>query len=238
MPTSITNFKQEESDKTNDKYPQWKYSTPLPPDSLMGSVGGVDLENFLVVGDAWNSLLSRYISFKCTVLDIGCGCGRIARILLNNKLINKYIGFDIMEKNINWCKNYLSTIFSNSIFTHHDIYSSEYNSTGKILSQHFNFPVLSESIDIAFAASLFTHLIEKDCIQYLKEIFRILKTNGKAILSIHTNSGDFNYIGSEKRIDVKKKYFLSLAEKNHLHLEDFIDDFCGQTVLIFSKKKN
>jgi SAM-dependent methyltransferase len=236
MITAITPIQPGDSKKTNAKYAIWHYSAPLPPDSLMWSVGGANIENFLVIAEAWSSLVSRYTRPDCVVLDIGCGCGRTARHLLSNRFINAYIGFDVIKENIEWCQNFLTpTFIPKSTFTHHDIYSKEYNPSGAILAKDFVFPAENSSIDVAFAASLFTHLLEDDCIQYLKETSRALKINGVAILSIHTNSGDFNYIGTETRVDINKDYFVSLANDQGLDLIDYITDFGGQQVCIFKK---
>ena len=97
----------------------------------------------------------------------------------------------------------------------------EYNPDGVIKVQEFIFPCQDESVDITFAASVFTHLLENDCIKYLEETSRVLKDGGHAVLSIHTNSGG--------------EYFIDLAARFSMSLVDYIDDFGGQQVCIFKR---
>lgn len=47
--TSISKIEKADEHSTNLRYGVWKYVIPLPPDSLMWSVGGQNVENFLVV---------------------------------------------------------------------------------------------------------------------------------------------------------------------------------------------
>ena len=81
--SAISKIVPNDESSTHARYAAWKYVAPLPPDSLLWSVGAHDLEKFLVVGEAWAQVLNRYATPDCRVLDIGCGCGRIARFLLN-----------------------------------------------------------------------------------------------------------------------------------------------------------
>ena len=82
--TAISNIQANDGHRTNARYPRWQGIVPLPPDSLLWSVGGASLELFLVLGDAWAQLISRHIPPEGRLLDIGCGCGRAARALIAN----------------------------------------------------------------------------------------------------------------------------------------------------------
>ncbi len=222
---------------TNSRYGVWKYTIPLPPDSLMWSVGGQNVENFLVVADAWAQVVSRYTIPYCTVLDIGCGCGRTARMLISNRFISSYIGFDVIAANVAWCNIYIKPAFEGRIcdFHHFDLYSREYNPTGAFQAKEFRFPCKDASVDVVVAASLFTHLLEPDANHYLSEIARVLRKTGTAIVSIHiTVAANVNYQGGEARIDVNQQYFIDMASRAGLDCKDVIPDLAGQTVLILS----
>src|SRR5262245_21439377 len=171
----------------NARYQCWKYVVPLPPESLMWSVGGHDVENFLVVADAWAQVVSRFTTPGCSVLDMGSGCGRTARVLLNNRWISVYIGFDVVAESVAWCNNFIKPAWlgARCEFHHADIYSREYNPNGALKGVEFAFPCANASMDIVFAASLFTHLLEQDARHYLCEVRRVLQPRGTAILSIH-----------------------------------------------------
>ena len=87
-------------------HPSGSAHLPLPPESLMVSVGS-SIENFLAVGRIWGQLVNSFMPENSTILDIGCGCGRVARFLIDNPRIEKYIGFDVIRENIGWCRQYL-----------------------------------------------------------------------------------------------------------------------------------
>jgi|GEM_PF-384044 len=236
--TAISKIGDQDAEGTNIRYGVWKYAIPLPPDSLMWSIGGQNVENFLVVADAWAQVVSRYTKPNCRLLDIGSGCGRTARILVNNHFIRHYIGFDVIVANVRWCQKYIQPAFQERAceFHHFDIYSKEYNPQGAIQAKDFTFPCKDASIDVAFAASLFTHLLEPDARRYLAEIARVLCSSGTAIVSIHIAvAGGVHYQGGESRIDVDKQYFIDIAMEVGLKCLDEIDDLAGQTVLILSR---
>jgi len=236
--TAISKIGDRDAVETNSRYGLWKYTIPLPPESLMWSIGGQNVENFLVVADAWAQVVSRYTKANCRLLDIGSGCGRTARILVNNHFIRHYVGFDVILANVQWCQKYIQPAFQerNCEFHHFDIYSKEYNPQGAIQGKDFTFPCKDASIDVVFAASLFTHLLEADARRYLAEIARVMCSAGTAIVSIHVAvASGVNYQGSEVRIDVDKQYFIDMAGEAGLKCLDTIDDLAGQTVLILSR---
>lgn len=219
-------------------YTHWKGIVPFPPGPLLWSVGGATLEEFLVVGDAWGQLICRFCPEAATVLEIGCGCGRATRVLLNNPWITRYIGFDIIPANIEWCNNFLAPAWRNGTaeFLHYDLYSGEYNPNGAIKTTDFRFPCQDGQADVIIAGSIFTHLLEPDAVHYLRESARVLSTRGHALFSIHTAvSPGENFKGNETRIDMKMEYFLELAAAAGLQEASRLDDLAGQQVVIFRK---
>jgi SAM-dependent methyltransferase len=48
-------------------------------------------------------------------LDVGCGCGRVARFLLDEPLA-EYVGFDRNSNMIDWCNEYLAPADSRFTF--------------------------------------------------------------------------------------------------------------------------
>jgi SAM-dependent methyltransferase len=203
----------------------------------MWSVGGANTENFLVVGDAWAQVVSRYTTPNCSVLDMGSGCGRTARVLLNNRWISVYVGFDIVPESVAWCNNFLRPAWLGvrCEFHHADIYSGEYNPRGAVKAAEFTFPFETQSTDVVFAASLFTHLLEQDARHYLDEVRRVLRPRGTAILSIHERvPAGVNYAGTEARIDVSPEYFVSMGAEAGLREVDRIPDLAGQVAVIFA----
>jgi SAM-dependent methyltransferase len=235
--TSISGIAPSDGKLTHSRYPTWKNIIPLPPESLLWSVGGSTLELFLVLGDAWAQLISRYIPANARVLDIGCGCGRASRSLINHPLIRQYIGFDVIPANIEWCNHFITPAWNGRAeFYCYDLYSHEYNPNGSLQASELVFPAADGQLDVIFAVSLFTHLLEPDAVHYLQEISRTLSARGHALLSVHTNVPEgFRFFGTETRIDIHPEYFAELAANAGLTQVDYLDDLGGQQVFIFRK---
>lgn len=235
--TAISKISASDSTSTNPRYAVWKHVIPLPPDSLMWSIGGATIENFLVVGDAWAQVISRYTLENTTLLDIGSGCGRTARVLVNNRWITRYVGFDVISENVEWCRRYIAPHWHGTAEFHwFDVYSREYNPNGPLNAQDLRFPCADGEADLVFAASVFTHLLEPDAIHYLSEVGRVLSLRGTALLSIHNNvpAGE-RFCGTEARIDMDPAYFVELAAAAGLREDQRIDDLAGQQLFIFRR---
>ena len=96
--------------------------------------------------------------------------------------------------------------------------------------------VPSDGYDVAFAASVFTHLLEEDSKHYLHQIARVLKPAGRAILSIHIDTvPEVTFSGCEARIDIRPDYFLQMARAAGLALLEQVGELCGQETFIFTK---
>lgn len=218
---------------SHEKYPRWRHVAPLPSAELMGTVGAPDIENFLIVGDAWAQVVTRFVPPDGTVLDVGCGCGRTARVLLNARAL-RYVGFDIMRPSIEWCREELAPLADGRFAFHHvDGHSEHYNPAGRLAPHEIRFPCADGTVDLAFGASLFTHLLEADARHYLAETRRVLRPGGRALYSILPTSGpDTPYRGGEDRIEVAPTYFLDLAAGSGLALEERLGELAGQETFL------
>ncbi|MFK7864890.1 MAG: class I SAM-dependent methyltransferase [Pseudohongiellaceae bacterium] len=210
----------------------------LPSQKLMESIGASDAASFLEIGETWANLIFGLAIDQARVLDIGCGCGRIARFLAPNEHIKSYVGFDTINALIEWNHRFILPHCRGDFhFKHLDIYSKAYNPKGQLHASQVSFPAADNSIDIAFAASLFTHLLEKDAIHYLDETMRCLKPGGMALISIHVvRSTKARFSGNEFRMEVEENHFVKLAEKAGLTLKKNLGDVNGQTICLFEKK--
>ena len=221
---------------TYSKYPTWAEVPPLPDQSLLDTIGAGSLENFYLVGEAWAHVLHRRLREGATVLDIGCGCGRTARFLLFREDI-RYIGFDIFQPAIEWCERYLVPFGGGRFrFAHFNAHSGHYNPRGTLSAREVRFPAEDASIDVAFAASLFTHLLEADAVHYLRESARALKPGGILVASVHCEPAPGSkYSGRENRIEVDRAHFLSMASAAGLVLAEDLGSLCGQEALVFKR---
>src|SRR5262249_50820310 len=147
------------------------------------------------------------------VLDIGCGCGKTARMFVYHPYIKEYVGFDVIRENVDWCIQSIAPLAEGRFKFHClDVYSEAYNPTGRLGGTDVVFPADDGVIDFAFAASVFTHLVEEDARRYLREVRRSLAPNGVFLCSIHTSAAPGRvYSGNECRIDVDLDYFVKMA---------------------------
>jgi SAM-dependent methyltransferase len=120
--------------------------------------------------------LSSYDS----VFDFGCGCGRIARQLLQQSpRPRRYVGIDVHKEMVEWCQRHLSPVDSNFQFFHHDVYAPSYAPRNRLrLAQPF--PMSNGECSLVIASSVFTHLFRRQTDYYLHELDRILAPDGLA----------------------------------------------------------
>ena len=149
---------------------------PYPPEEMRTLVGPLDTALFdnptgapVFAGmppEAYDS-----------VLDFGCGCGRIARqLLLQQPRPQAYLGIDLHKGMIKWCQANLAPCAPGFRFEHHDAYYMGFNPTGS--RRPVPFPVRDGTISLINAWSVFTHLVEEQTRHYLAECARALRHDG------------------------------------------------------------
>ena len=111
-----------------------------------------------------------------SVLDIGCGLGRMA-VPLTGYLspAGSYEGFDVVEREVEWCRRAIGARHANFGFRVLDVHNERYNPGG---SGELAWPYADESFDFAIATSVFTHLRPRDAAAYLGELGRVLRPGG------------------------------------------------------------
>ena len=227
----------EDSAATHKGYVRWNHVLPLPTDRMMLHIGAETVENFLVVADAWAQALSHFILPGSHVMDVGCGCGRTARLLAVNPNVLEFTGFDVVEPYIDWCNRFFSETYPGRFSFHHlDVQTERYNPNGKLSCKTTRFPSADGTINLIYAASVFTHLYPEDLSCYAAEMNRVLKSDGLAVVSIHDQpKGSDLFSGSEHRADYKAGHFLSLMQKAGFVLHEDIGDLCGQRTFVLQK---
>lgn len=211
---------------------------PIAGTSLRTNVGSPSLVGYLFVADAWHLVVTRCLTRYSRILDIGCGCGKTARTLVYHPYVQQYVGFDVIRDNVEWCERSVAPLTEGRFTFHHlDVYSGAYNPAGKLRGTGVVFPAGDGAIDFAFAASVFTHLLEDDARHYLHEVKRVLAPGGVFLPSIHTSpSPGSEYSGNECRIDVGTEYFIGLAEAAGLRLVERLGNLCGQDAFLFKAR--
>jgi SAM-dependent methyltransferase len=152
---------------------------PFPPLEFRKNVGPVDLAFFdnpsgeLVFPEIPPESYAR-------VFDFGCGCGRIARQLLQQRVRpERYVGIDIHRAMVEWNRSNLSSVDPRFQFLVHDVFNLGLAPDNS--RQDFApFPVGDEEFTLVNAHSVFTHILQPAAVSYLHEVRRILAPDGIA----------------------------------------------------------
>ena len=215
--------------------PRWTHVLPIPNDDLIATVNGPGLENYYAIGEAYAGVVFAHLPKGAWVLDVGCGCGKLARFLRHDRSLEAYVGFDVIRESVEWCRDAFRHVNDNRFeFVHADVVSDVYNPGGKVKAVEYEFPVGDGWADVVVAASLFTHLLEDECLHYLQEISRVLEDGGRAVVSVHCEPEEGeHWSGDRARADVDVGWFVEEAGRVGLELVDAVD--FRQRVLVFGK---
>jgi len=151
----------------------------LPPNHLRVrvGVGNKIFSNqtwyFIGARDFWYFALNQsWVDFESTIVDIGCGCGKFAHHFRDynyngSRFRGRYIGIDIDPEMLDWCRRQ----FDNERFEFHQSShaSKVYNHSGA--GEPYALPLASGTADLVFSASLFTHLLDPEILNYMSESF-------------------------------------------------------------------
>ena len=170
----------------------WKEFRALPPNHLRIriGVGNRFFSNQVLYLNVGRSFWLHYMStgavnLNSTIVDIGCGCGRFAHHLRDFSyqdtwFAGQYIGVDIDEEMLHWCREHFDA--SQFQFLHSTDTSRSYKQSGAG-DEIYTIPIADQSVDFVFSRSLFTHLLEPELRNYLKESLRILKPGAHMVMS-------------------------------------------------------
>jgi len=138
-------------------------------------VGASEIHGFLNSGIAHRDVIlgmldENNLAFEQfdTVLDFGCGCGRIMRYWKDIQHVQLY-GSDYNLTPIHWCRKHL-------IFAQFEVNQ---------LLPPLNFE--SEKFDFIYARSIFTHLTREGQLVWIDELRRVLKPSGYLLFTVSGN---------------------------------------------------
>jgi ubiquinone/menaquinone biosynthesis C-methylase UbiE len=175
--------------------------------------------DFVAQGKHQLELLKTYTNLQPNhnVLDIGSGIGRTAFALKN--YLSKtatYDGFDVVEKGVVWCQKNITNDFPNFNFKYTPLNNDLYYLTDK-KAEKFTFPYEDNSFDTIFLFSVFTHMQPLEVQNYLNEMCRVLKPNGKCLATFFVYNNEIeSFIASENGTYIfpyKKEGFRLMNEK-------------------------
>lgn len=120
------------------------------------------------------------------ILDVGCGTGRLAIGLLDFLgPEGRYVGFDIDEKRIRWCRQNITRRNPLFSFVYSNVSNPYYRRDANLRPETYRFPWADNSFDVVALISVFTHMLPHEAENYLKEIVRVLKPGGRCFISYY-----------------------------------------------------
>jgi SAM-dependent methyltransferase len=158
---------------------------PLQPPRLIDYVSGMyDVEAFYCIGKEGVANISKNLAKNGlaidrfgSVLDFGCGCGRIIRHMSRFKNVS-FFGTDYNPLLIQWCRENLP-------FAKFNVNAL----AGRL-------PYDDGQFDFIYTISVFTHLPEKEQFFWIAELRRILKPEGHCYITVN---GMFDRRTSEQK---------------------------------------
>ena len=147
-----------------------QFVSPFPPPELMEIVGGLQNErDFAAHGvDIYQaiSLASpKPLPDYRSILDFGCGCGRLARMFKGH--LGHIAGCDIDSRHVEWVNNNLPFM------------------KAKLSKVVPPIPYADNEFEAVISISIFTHLTERSQDQFLAELHRVCRPDGRLFLTVH-----------------------------------------------------
>ncbi|SCB41725.1 Ubiquinone/menaquinone biosynthesis C-methylase UbiE [Rhizobium miluonense] len=132
------------------------------------------------------------------IFDFGCGSGRVASHLSKRVDIKRFLGTDVVQSLLDYAATKTPEHFA---FVKH---------------QQLSVPAEDGSFDLAYAFSVFTHLLQAEIYLYLQDIARVLKPGGTFVFS-------FLELAEEGHWHVFQSTVATLAAKQPSHLNMFTE---------------
>ena len=181
-------------------------------DSWLAESTGAPEEHYEMFADLHEELVETLIPVdpRHVVLEAGCGTGMDA-MLLTDRLSpeGRYTGFDIAAPNVRWCTAKITRRFPNFRFHHFDVRNETYNRRGKLAATSVRFPEGDGVVDRFIAQSVFTHLLSDVTAHYLRELRRVLRPDGRAMISC--------FVGTPEEIKSSSKSAMPIFRFVHEH---------------------
>lgn len=149
---------------------------PMPPASLLVGIGGATtpeayLDGGLKIAAEVRRVLALHgvaLERVGSVLDFGCGCGRVIRRFVDLAPLIDLHGTDYDPRQIAWCRAHLP-------FAQFGV-----NRLAPPL------PYSQDSFGVVYAFSVFTHLSAELQVGWMNELRRVVKPGGYAVVTVHS----------------------------------------------------
>jgi trans-aconitate methyltransferase len=139
-------------------------------------------EEFYNEGQTEAGFLSSFYHKSSTVLEFGCGIGRVLQYInANNR-----IGVDVCQEFLDKIPDTIQKVKTNGLIIPH---------------------VNEESIDFIYSLMVFQHINKNDHVQLLNQLYSFLKPQGKMLIQFPTNLNEYYHQG--KFVNVYSKEEIS-----------------------------
>jgi SAM-dependent methyltransferase len=170
---------------TRKRFVQYKGSLLPPPNLRLCSAKLQDDEYFLESAELEAERLVHRLGCRAgsSVLEIGCGSGRLPIGLLRQLQDIDYQGLDVLRPHIDWCTRYISRAHPSFCFSHLDAYSARYNPSGRPIAEGFRLPWPEDHFDIVYMYGVMTNMTDAHARIYLREMQRLVRPTGTVFLT-------------------------------------------------------
>lgn len=147
---------------------------PVPPPELRDVVSSGGLVGFLDAGFASFMALTRVLAAHGTalearrrILDFGCGCGRLLRLMQPYAAAADLHGCDVDEQAVAWCQRELEWV------------------TAQVSATVPPLPYADGAFDLVYSISVFSHLEERNHHSWIEELARVCGPGGIVVITTH-----------------------------------------------------
>lgn len=216
-----------------------RYSLRVRSNGVYRQFGGTSFAHY---GELLADILNENIGFdrpvKVNVLEIGCGCGRVAFGLTKFNNI-EYTGVDIDRISLEACQANILLKQNGYSFELMDVFNREYNPSGKFKAISYTFPYPNQHFDVIFLVSVFTHMLSDDVEKYIQEISRMLKPGGTCMFTafLMDHGRDFEHSELSFRFSNGPSFYCSrqVPEKSVGYYLDFFQQRFNENNMSLSK---
>lgn len=167
-----------------------KLKLPLPP--LWMRQGGehfADDASFVDSGVREARHLETYcdLASETRLLELGCGAGRLPIGLIEADAVPRsYVGLEVQSRHVAWCNRQIASRDPRFSFELVNTANDRYNPYG---IDECEYPVDDHSIDLVYAYSVFSHMVSPEIRRHLREIARVLSSDGVVCLTAFIEHG-------------------------------------------------
>lgn len=164
-------------------WPAWGYQGLRSTPNILHRYGGnFSYGRWCHIAGVFHAVLYGILGNKADAMIVDVGCGTGGLFAATDPFVRdggKYLGIDVSEEDIAICRRQYP--FHYCAFAHHEARNAMYAPDAREGQRPWS--AESGSADIVMALSVWTHLTEADARFYFKEVERIVKPGGHAVIT-------------------------------------------------------